>query len=313
MTRTALWLGALAGFAACTMQRSVGSTCDDGVCETLSSTSRVPCLLSTSETLAGIDQPCFVGQHQIHEDGTISCRMYVRLADPSVPCSRVSFTEVSGLDTGEPPLCEVPQLTTMNRSPAGGMATGWYVEQVVDPGDTCFDITTQRLVIDGPLPQLSESFGTCGEALVNPANVLPTLRTGADPLEIPPDNCASLPPLPSRTPSDIGAICEPHVEPVDGFLSDRNYVDVRSEQCGSGVCLINSLGVPGSMCMTEQGPCETQLDLVDRVYCSCRCDAKGDGSRAECACPSGFQCVDVLSDAVPRTAAGGYCVRDDFR
>ncbi len=45
-----------------------------------------------------------------------------------------------------------------------------------------------------------------------------------------------------------------------------------------------------------------------RVYCTCRCNSADTGF-AECECPDGFSCVDVLEQGGPGVR-GGYCVRN---
>jgi hypothetical protein len=48
--------------------------------------------------------------------------------------------------------------------------------------------------------------------------------------------------------------------------------------------------------------------VKQRVYCTCRCDSAGTGL-AECQCPDGYACIDVLDNG-GAGVRGGYCVLD---
>jgi len=48
--------------------------------------------------------------------------------------------------------------------------------------------------------------------------------------------------------------------------------------------------------------------VEERVYCTCRCNS-GNTGFAECECPDGFSCVNVLEQGGPGVR-GGYCVRN---
>ena len=54
--------------------------------------------------------------------------------------------------------------------------------------------------------------------------------------------------------------------------------------------------------------CADPNEVKKRVYCTCRCNSGGTGF-AECECPDGFSCVDVLEQGGPGVR-GGYCVKN---
>ena len=59
----------------------------------------------------------------------------------------------------------------------------------------------------------------------------------------------------------------------------------------------------------------TRRRPIDTVYCSCRC-AGSDAQARYCSCPSGFECVDLLSpiDRLgSRELAGSYCIKQGTR
>jgi hypothetical protein len=110
-------------------------------------------------------------------------------------------------------------------------------------------------------------------------------------------------PLPDPPPEDIGKPCATRVEPPNGFSVGPMYVDTRTQQCTSGVCLVDTL-----LACKPPNDCSQGINFDAATYCSCRCDAKGD-SRDPCDCPDGFGCFDVLNGDVPDSLAGGYCVK----
>ena len=120
----------------------------------------------------------------------------------------------------------------------------------------------------------------------------------------------------------VGAPCLPEQVPDTGFSELEAYVESSSVQCETRVCIVYKLDgdpregcvpAPATDCDAKDPTCKPLKRCADpsevgkRVYCTCRCDAKGTGF-AECACPDGFTCVDVLEQGGPGVR-GGYCVK----
>ena len=145
----------------------------------------------------------------------------------------------------------------------------------------------------------------------------------------------------------VGHPCIPEDEYrtlFSGFGATEVYVESRSFQCMTRVCLVDhfqgrvscpygqtedDLSLPGDdpkRCRVpatdgrEEGEeIEVAVDpwLVarppeDAVYCSCRCDGP-DPSADYCECPSGYACRELVPDLGPLGSgnlAGSYCVKD---
>jgi hypothetical protein len=122
----------------------------------------------------------------------------------------------------------------------------------------------------------------------------------------------------------VGDPCLPEQVPEDGFVDSEAYVESSSVQCETRVCIVFHLdGDPRKDCQQRGGcipsatnncdgegvlKCADGTDVEERVYCTCRCDS-GDTGFAECECPDGFTCVDVLEQGGPGVR-GGYCVKN---
>lgn len=122
----------------------------------------------------------------------------------------------------------------------------------------------------------------------------------------------------------VGAPCLPEQVPETGFDDREAYIESSSVQCETRVCIVYHLkGDPREGCqMTPQTTCDpmkdkmcqptkacaTPDDVEGRVYCTCRCDAKGSGF-GECQCPDGYACQEVLTQG-DRGVRGGYCVKN---
>jgi hypothetical protein len=113
--------------------------------------------------------------------------------------------------------------------------------------------------------------------------------------------------------SHVGRACSPQSIPEGGFDERVAYLGTSDdESCGGGVCLVYHLrGDPREGCEADSKAsttvCADPDEVESRVYCSCRCDAP-DGY-AQCKCPSGFSCEDVVEQG-GGNIAGGYCVRN---
>lgn len=116
----------------------------------------------------------------------------------------------------------------------------------------------------------------------------------------------------------VGAPCLPERVPPDGFERSEAYVETPSVQCETRVCLVyRLLGDPREGCQEVTCPmddddcvplvCADSEEADERIYCSCRCDAP-NADFAECECPDGFSCEQVLREGGPGVQ-GGYCVK----
>ena len=123
----------------------------------------------------------------------------------------------------------------------------------------------------------------------------------------------------------VGAPCLPEQVPQTGFDDKETYIESSSVQCETRVCIVYRLdGDPRPGCVakpadmncdpTKTPDCDPGLKCADpekieeHIYCSCRCNSADTGF-AECECPDGFSCVDVLEQGGPGVR-GGYCVRN---
>jgi hypothetical protein len=118
----------------------------------------------------------------------------------------------------------------------------------------------------------------------------------------------------------VGAPCLPEQVPEEGFDRREAYVESSSVQCETRVCIVYLLEgdpriddcVPAAADpndpMSVERVCPSEDEVEKRVYCTCRCNS-GNTGFAECECPDGFTCVDVLEQGGPGVR-GGYCVRN---
>jgi hypothetical protein len=122
----------------------------------------------------------------------------------------------------------------------------------------------------------------------------------------------------------VGAPCLPEQVPETGFADQEAYIESSSVQCETRVCIVFRLrGDPREGCVpTAPANCDPTMmpgcdmgkecaspeEVEKRVYCTCRCNSGGTGF-AECECPDGFTCVDVLDQGGPGVR-GGYCVKN---
>jgi hypothetical protein len=109
----------------------------------------------------------------------------------------------------------------------------------------------------------------------------------------------------------VGAPCLPEQIPDNGFDPREAYIESSSVQCETRVCMVYKLeGDPQEGCSaTPTKKCPTPAEVERSIYCTCRCDSGSTGF-AECECPDGFSCVEVLNKGGPGVR-GGYCVRSN--
>jgi hypothetical protein len=123
----------------------------------------------------------------------------------------------------------------------------------------------------------------------------------------------------------VGAPCLPEQVPETGFDDREAYIESSSVQCETRVCIVYHLkgdprdncdrNAPTMQCDPAKDPkcqpmkqCADPNEVTGRIYCTCRCDAKGSGF-GECQCPDGYSCEDVLEQGGPGVR-GGYCVKN---
>jgi len=143
----------------------------------------------------------------------------------------------------------------------------------------------------------------------------------------------------------VGDPCTPEDEYFDsfsGFSLGEVNVESRSFQCETRVCLVNKFqgrvscpygtkGTPpdptsdvdhalpcvvpgfGGNVTVPVEPQRTERPPELAVYCSCRCGGNDPNARY-CDCPSGFQCLEIVSDQGGEEGqtglAGSYCIRN---
>jgi hypothetical protein len=130
----------------------------------------------------------------------------------------------------------------------------------------------------------------------------------------------------------VGSPCLPEQVPSTGFDDREAYIESSSVQCQTRVCMVYHLrGDPRKGCVATTAPaatagcdpskdpkcaaaaeakqCSLPSEVEDRVYCTCRCKAPSNTAFAECTCPDGFSCVDVLDQGGPGVR-GSYCVKN---
>jgi hypothetical protein len=146
----------------------------------------------------------------------------------------------------------------------------------------------------------------------------------------------------------VGDPCIPeeeYAETFSGFALEEVYVESRSFQCETRVCLVNkfqgrvscpygtngvdpdpttsatvehTLGcaLPGGagQVSVPVRPWRTERPPETSVYCSCRC-AGDDPNARYCECPSGFSCSDIGVTSQhghgQEQLLGSYCIRDN--
>jgi hypothetical protein len=136
----------------------------------------------------------------------------------------------------------------------------------------------------------------------------------------------------------VGDPCTPEDEysaSFQNFSVDEVYVESRSMQCETRLCLANHFQgrvscpygqtqeqaekdprcrVPGSNTPVSGSvnPQLSQRRATDAVYCSCRCDGP-DANARYCECPSGYACQQLVPKfgfEKQAQLAGSYCVRE---
>jgi hypothetical protein len=143
----------------------------------------------------------------------------------------------------------------------------------------------------------------------------------------------------------VGDPCIPEDEyhpNFSGYGASEVYVESRSFQCATRVCLVNHFQgrvscpygqteadlalagddprrcrIPGTDGLQEDEPVALPVDpwLVERsaeqaVYCSCRCDGP-EPNLDYCECPSGYACTELVPELGldEGNLAGSYCVK----
>jgi hypothetical protein len=302
--------GSVLASTACESTTQVGSACPSGVCPMLGAAEGSACLVSDINVdITGSVEPtgatavCLPRPLPLDDAGLAACSVEWELAaaaDPLSPagplhCSDRPFLQPtasgqSGLET-----CIVPQLSADEY--AAGDAQGWFYEH--GPSQDCGAVGAIRFTDEAqPIGVASVTYH-CSVVLAEDDDGVHTVD---------PSECASLPA--SFDTGRVGAACMPIV-PEGGFDDQEAYVESGAGECETGTCLVFKLhGDPASDCVPGgEVPCATPEDVQKRVYCSCRCNARGEPG-PECDCPDGFTCIDVLQRG-PAELRGGYCVRNN--
>lgn len=119
----------------------------------------------------------------------------------------------------------------------------------------------------------------------------------------------------------VGDPCIPEQIPAGGFDPGVNYIESQSVSCRTRVCLVYGLDGDPSLsqeeCLaaggnaTECSVYPVQVEIDDRVFCSCRCDAPAGSGAPTCDCPGGYSCQEVLTIGSDGER-GSYCVPKDI-
>lgn len=126
----------------------------------------------------------------------------------------------------------------------------------------------------------------------------------------------------------IGDPCIPETIPCNadgtncGYKASEAYLEASSVQCRSRLCIVYKLdnqtsgmvpSDPRQLCTgkgNDKTGCLTNSQLLDSVYCTCRCGSGGGATTNQelCKCSDGFECRPVLTLGGPGIV-GDYCVR----
>lgn len=102
---------------------------------------------------------------------------------------------------------------------------------------------------------------------------------------------------------------------MGGFVNTEAYLETSSVQCRTRVCMVYQLaGLPAREagdCDPGTQNCASIQETIDRVYCTCRCDAPSGSTATLCDCPDDFTCREVVVlEGAGDGIRGSYCVRN---
>jgi hypothetical protein len=324
---------ALASAGCAPADKEVGSACKNGVCPAALATEAPVCLAWDNTAQVQIvnapdlpnmklDLLCLPRHLTRDDSGKVPCTVtWTLLTDGSgdAPghCSDLPFLTPSTDST----TCVVDQVA-MNAGDAS-TAEGWYYGE--EPAKQC------SAALDPAAIHFTDAARAPEGVLVSLACAFVQEVAADGKLSSSDGEMCRLPSASAQDIKAVGEACLPKPVPEGGFSEQEVYVQTRSTECATGVCLAFHLnGDPTPGCTEadagdtpacgarrlgdgahpecEHAPrCADPKNVDDRVYCSCRCKAP-DGAD-ECKCPSGFVCIDALQNAHD-TLRGGYCVRD---
>jgi hypothetical protein len=106
----------------------------------------------------------------------------------------------------------------------------------------------------------------------------------------------------------VGDPCEPEDIPEGGFKDTEVYLETRSLQCRTRVCMVNHLRGDPTVTDPRDETYVSPATLDERVYCTCKCDAEDQDTIRCDSCPDGFECCPAFTIGPPGLR-GSYCVR----
>lgn len=315
----------------CESTTDVGTECRHDVCPQANTVTSRACLMTSTGSeiavLAAEGLPPFreicLPNRGLDPDATgrVACEVKWRLGETENPgeqqdamgnplvlvsgpesCDERPFLEPA--DDEEGVVCTMRQLS-MAEVQAGEL-DGWYYTE--DGSDACPEGKPAVRFTDGVSPSEVVIEVLCNRVQLENADGTLTDSTA--------DSCV---PLPEVGSADLGEPCVPATVPEEGFDDREALVEVGSQACETGLCMVYRFrGDPNRLTSEQCGmqqdagavACGLQEEVEDRLYCTCRCRAGEDAGENVplCECGEGFTCIDVLQGAAQY--AGGYCVRD---
>jgi hypothetical protein len=306
----------VACLAACEETSQVGSGCVDGVCPEALSREDDACkitsgiaelALSTGEHLSA----CLATPLRRYEDGTVQARVLYQLpalGEQTVRCTERAYLkpvdeELRAAYRRDNPggdVCELNQLAVIQvdgGEPTIAAGGGFYFDDFSnDLAVECGPGSAGRIVIT-----LDAQAWEATTVLISTIEVVGA--SGGIPN---PELCD-----PIRGSEPIGTQCLPSQRV---YHDSQAVIETRSAECGDGVCIAYYLnGDTDARCALDnmsRNPdvdCAPLQEIVDRTYCTCRCDAP-PGSAELCQCPEDFSCVDIVD--LRDDVAGSYCVKN---
>jgi hypothetical protein len=308
-------LACAALLAACENSTNVGSACVDGVCPEALTNQADACLLTVQEATFELELlaneifslVCLGSELQRNQEGLAGVRVYYVInvgAEPFVACTDRAFlkpvhdalSDQLRNDYPHAEVCELNQLAIVRtdaEEPVVAEGDGFYYDDFSEDLETdCYDFQSRLaftanaaawpgVFVHVVASQLRDQDGEYDSELACEP------RAGSDP---------------------VGTPCVPADRSV--YSDGEAIIETRSESCGDGLCMAYHLDgdIDPSCEPSESRVCVPEEDVAARLYCTCRCGGP-PGTPNLCDCPTGFSCVNVVSDP-GSDFAGSYCVAD---